>query len=896
MIVIMLSPPNFLVLTISNKKDLYSIRTEKLISESEYDDFYPFSSAYLLCKKNRQLGLMDEDGNEILAVRYDEIQAFSENQFRVQLQNKWGVVEGGDKLVIPFEYDFLAPLKNKDCLVKINNQFGVLNYKGTLVVPIEFDRIEMSDDQAKAFKGEALSLYYFDEEGLSQDESKFKKHYTITIGKKKNSRIIPTRNLSQESDYSLENFEWFYSSKEDKWGLRKIADGSIKIKPTFHTINVQRDYGFTIVGLEKMTRGVFERTTFRFEMVYGVVNNEVGLPVSDINLLDLRIEDFRKGYKVARVIFTSGKHGLMSREPVGKMIKKDYAYIGDFQEGVARMSIKGKLSGSLRSDQYGLGLLTAYLNRMMAPKVMLDYTLYDREFQNDARLTCEQCIWGYVDTVGITVVQPQFSFARTFVNDLGIVENEGKWGAVDRSDKMVLPTIYDGVHFLENTNNKILRVFNNQQKYGLIDTLGQVTVNLKYDKIGAFNERRLAVKRNGFWGFVDENGVEVIPCRFQSVKNFYNDMAVVKLSNKWGLIDKQGEIIIDFQYTRLGNFKDGLAWAYTPKGVCFINTQNEAVIPPRFTKAFDFQNGLARIVTNGKYGLINLSGNYVVKPRYSYIEEFDDYGLAIVRFGKSRIRYGIINRSGKLITDRNYKQIRPYNEGFAAVKYKDGYGFIDVRGNLVIPAKFSKVSDFREERAAVQREGLCGYIDTQGDEVVHLEFSKCLDFEDGKAVVYKGYRRGGLIDLNGNYIIEPSLNRLYKFSGGRGLVRDSSYHFYYITAQSNNVHSGMYQKAGAFQHGVAVVQSTLNNQWGIINQKGIELIPPKYDKIENFKDGYARVRIQQFSGLSNLNGELIVQPNYEYISYAGDGVFRVEQGDKIGYFDSDGNWIWEIKE
>ena len=887
---------SFLVLTASRKKDLYSIEAEKLISESEYDDFYPFSAQYLLCKKNRQLGLLDKEGKEALAARYDEIQAFAQDQFRVLLQDKWGVVGKGDQLVIPFDYDFIAPLINKDCLVKIDNKFGVLNYKGALAIPIEFDRIEVSEDQAKAFRGQALSLYYFDKEGLSQDESSFKKHITINIGRKKNIRVLPNRIQSQESDYSLDNFEWFYSSKEDKWGLRKITDGSIKIKPSFHNINVQREYGFTIVGLEKMSRGVFERTTFRFEMVYGVVNNEVGLLVTDLNLLDLRLEDFNRGYKVARVIFTSGKHGLMSRETVGLMVKKDYAYIGDFQEGLARMSIKGKLSGSLRNDPYGLGFLTSYLNRMMAPKVMLDYTLYDREFQNEARLICEQCIWGYVDTSGVTMIQPQFSFARSFINDIGIVENEGKWGAVDKTDQMVLPTIYDGVHFLENTNNKILRVFNNQQKYGLIDTLGQVTVNLKYDKIGAFNERRLAVKRNGLWGFVDENGVEVIPCRFQSVKNFYNDLAVVKLSNKWGLINKQGEVVIDFQYTRLGNFIDGLAWAYTSKGVCYVNTKNEEVIPPKFTNAFDFQNGLARVVVDGKYGLIDLSGNYVIKPKYSFIEEFDEYGLAIVRFGHSRVRYGVINRSGNLITKHNYKRINPFNEGFAAVKYKNNYGFIDTRGKLVIPAIYSKVSDFKEERAAVQREGLCGYIDTRGEEVVHLEFSKCLDFEDGKAVVYKGYRRGGVIDLNGNFIIEPNLNRLYQFSDGRGLVRDSSYNFYYITAQSNNVHSGMYEQAGAFQHGVAVVQSTLNHQWGIINQKGIELIPPKYDKIENFKDGYARVRIQQFSGLSNLNGELIVQPNYEYISYAGDGVFRVEQGDKIGYFDSEGNWIWEISE
>lgn len=887
---------SFLVLDNAKSKDLYSISSERILLKSDYDAFYPFSDQYLLIKKNRRLGLINMEGQKVLDLRYDEIQAFAENGFRAKLQDKWGVVAAGDSLVIPFEYDFLAPLKNKNCLVKNNSRFGVLSFRGELVVPIEFDRIEMMDDQAQAYKKEVFSVFYFDEDGMSSGERNFKKRYTINIGKNRNLRPSITRLLGSESDYTLENFEWFYSSQEDKWGLRKLEDGSIKIKPSFHTINVQKELGFTIVGLEKMSRGIYERTSFRFEMVYGVVNNEVGLLVSELNLLDIRMNDYMEGFKVARVIFTNGKHGLMSREPVGLMVKKDYAYIGDFREGIARMSTKGKLSGSLKSGQYGLGLLTSYLNRMIAPSIMLDYTLYDREFENEAQLICEECKWGYLDTLGEIKVQPQFSFARTFINDVGIVENDNKWGAVDKTDRMVLPTIYDGVHFLDNTNNKILRVYNNQQKYGLIDTLGQVTVNLHYDKIGAFNEGRLAVKRNGFWGFVDKNGREIVPCRFQMVKNFYNGMAAVKISNKWGVIDRQGDILINFKYTRLGNFKEGLAWAYTPKGVCFINADNEEVIPARYSKAYDFQNGLARVVINGKYGLINKDGEYVVRPRYTFIESFDQNGLAIVRFGQSRIRYGVINTSGRLITNHNYKQIRPFKEGFAAVKHKGKYGFINTKGNLVISAKYSKVSDFNEERASVQRAGLCGYIDTQGDEVVELEFSKCLDFEDGKAVVYKGYRRGGVIDLNGNFIIEPSINRLFRFSDGRGLVRDSSYQFYYISAESNNVHSGMYQKAGAFQHGVAVVQSMDNGHWGIINQRGIEIISPKYDKIENFKDGYARVRIHQLSGLSNLEGELIVKPDYEYISYAGDGVFRVEQGDKIGYFDADGKWIWEIKE
>ena len=49
-----------------------------------------------------------------------------------------------------------------------------------------------------------------------------------------------------------------------------------------------------------------------------------------------------------------------------------------------------------------------------------------------------------------------------------------------------------------------------------------------------------------------------------------------------------------------------------------------------------------------------------------------------------------------------------------------------------------------------------------------------------------------------------------------------------------------------------------------------------------------------YNGLSNLKGDLIVQPHYEFITYAGDGLFRVEQGDQVGYFDSEGKWVWDL--
>lgn len=884
---------NFIKLVADRKVQLFSIAAQMAITQlGAYDNFYPFDASSVLGKKNRQLGLLDSRGDRLLTVKYNEIQAYNERLYRARYQNRWGLVAAGDEVLVPFEYDYIAPTGKQICIAKKGDRFGIINVKGEELVPFDYDRIELEDNKANAYLDEALTLYFFNKEGELIDESQFEQFFTIRIGGKRN-RVNGSRNnfIRLDNNYQLKNFEWFYSPQEDRWGLRRLDDGTVHLEPSFDWIRIERNLGFTIVGLEKYEYYDFEWTKFRFEMVYGLVNNEKGLLVTHMNLWDVRLSDFDKGYPTARCVFSNGRHGLINR--IGKIIKKDYAYIGGFHNGVARMSIKGRLSGSFKKNSRGLQDLDIYLNTLMSPYFMMDYTLYDQDFEEKAQLTCEDCKWGYIDTAGFIAVSPNYNFAQDFVNDVGIVQYKDKWGLVDRTGRELIPCNYDGLHFLENTDNTIIRIYNEEKKYGLIDTLGQVRVNLVYDAIGAFSDGRLAVKRNGLWGFVDKYGREVIPCRFRRVKNFSEGYAAVQLGRFWGFIDKQGDTAIDFQYKRLGNFKEGLAWVSTTKGTGYIGIEGQMVIPPKFKKGFDFEGQVARVIVNGKYGLIDKRGNFVLSPRYSKIEAFDKKGLAIVTYSGQRIRYGLMNKRGRVITGKKFKKIRPFKEGLAMVKFKDAYGYIDYGGRLVIDNIYSKAGDFSEGRAAVQRNGLCGYIDSNGDEVVELEYSKCLDFTGGKAVVYKGYRQGGIIDLNGNYVIEPSINRLYGFTEGRGLVRDSRYRFYYITEEAK-LYEGYYDRAGNFQHGVAVVQS--DGRWGIINQKGMEIIPPKYDKIEDFQDGYAKVRIKGFSGLTNLQGELIVQPTYEYISYAGEGLFRVEQGDKIGYFDSEGKWVWSLSE
>ena len=878
----------FVKLFANDDKHYYSQGCGSLVKQEHFDDFYAFSEKFLVVKKEQRLGLIDACGRQILSPLYQEIQAYGPGLFRVNFGGSWGVVNEQNKIILPLAFQFISPMHGAVCVVKQNHQFGVINSQGDTLVPIAFDRIELHPNEAWAYKNSAngqeqLSVISYTDTGQLAENSQFTQHYKIRV-----KGAPKPEEGAGNSAYQLETFEWFYDPARDRWGLRNIFDGQVQIEPTFNFIKVDKDIGYTLVGIWKSNDYEFERTSFRFDMIYGLVLNDLGILVTEVDFLDVRLEDFKADLPAARVIFSNGRHGLVDR--LGRLVRKDITYIGQFQDGLARVSFTGRLSGN-RNPELHLGLLRHYLGTVQSPNYMLDYTQYDQLFQQNAYLTCDNCEWGYMDTLGQVVIKPAYTFVEPMLNGAGLVNCEGKWGMVDGTGKNLINCQYDKIEFLENTDNRMVRVYLEQPKYGLIDTLGQLTVSAIYEEIGSFSGGRLAVKRQDMWGFVDRNGREVIPCRFKAVKDFSEGKAAVRIGNRWGFVNDDGDTVIPFNYEEAGNFRDGLAWVDTGKGVGFIDENEQFIIPASFNRANDFQDGVARVVVEQKYGLIDNTGRYIVKPRFADISSFNQHKLAVVKYGKDQDRYGLLNMEGQIITTTDYRSIGAFSEGLAPAKTRQGTGFLNTTGKLVIADKFAKVGSFSEGRAMVQQNNKCGYIDETGAEVIPCAYSRCLDFSGGRAVVYQGIKNAGIVDRDGKMIVQPSLDRLLEFQEGRGLMRDDKYRFYYITEQTN-LYDGYYQQASAFRHGVAVVQ--IDGKWGIINQKGIEIIPPKYDHIEDFENGYAKVKIEGYNGLSNLDGELIVQPNYEFISYAGEGLFRVEQGDKIGYFDSNGNWVWEL--
>ena len=77
-------------------------------------------------------------------------------------------------------------------------------------------------------------------------------------------------------------------------------------------------------------------------------------------------------------------------------------------------------------------------------------------------------------------------------------------------------------------------------KYGFINTSGNLITEVAFENAASFKEGYAAVKQNGRWGYIDKSGKIVIKAVWDYAQSFNNGTAIVKKDNKYSFIDTKG--------------------------------------------------------------------------------------------------------------------------------------------------------------------------------------------------------------------------------------------------------------------------------------------------------------------------------------------------------------------
>ena len=83
---------------------------------------------------------------------------------------------------------------------------------------------------------------------------------------------------------------------------------------------------------------------------------------------------------------------------------------------------------------------------------------------------------------------------------------------------------------------------------------------------------------------------------------------------------------------------------------------------------------------------------------------------------------------------------------------------------------------------------------------------------------------------------------------------------------------------------------------GFINNKGAEIVSPRFERAEPFFEGIAAIWIDRKAGYINAVGKVIVEPAYEYANEFHESVGIVHQGDTYTLFDTNGRKILETSD
>ena len=492
------------------ENDLYGVinKTGNFVIDAEYDDIKipnPEKSVFV-CYKGNQSKVLNDKKEEILK-QYEQVEAirlknvsgnlvYEKSVLKYFEDGKYGLINFDGKKITKAIYDEIDSLEYKEgeLVVKQNEKYGIINIKGRKVVDPKYDKISLdeyyteSDQYKKAgyivsnkteegyrygyidCNGKLIQQVEYNELSRVQDA----KNNDIYILCAKNGQYGITKNGKELIPNEYQSIVYddandiFVIEKSKKYGIANL-NGNVIVPVNYDQIDV--------TGIYLYARD--EQGTTVYSSSGEQVNIDINISLINTSNEKYRIRINNQDRTRYGLIGKDGKQIIEEKYTYIEYLHDNYFIVSDENSKLGIITDKDEQKVEIKYDSVQRVQDTNVIQAVIAENNIVEL------YSNNIEKICE-------------MKDPKIEVVDNYIKIY--TEEETKYFDKD-GNELSNTQVY--------TNNKLFAKENNG-KWGFVDKNEKVVVDYKYDKATEFNEYGYAaVKLDGKWGSIDEQGNEV---------------------------------------------------------------------------------------------------------------------------------------------------------------------------------------------------------------------------------------------------------------------------------------------------------------------------------------------------------------------------------------------------
>lgn len=507
------------------------------------------------------------------------------------------------------------------------------------------------------------------------------------------------------------------------------------------------------------------------------------------------------------------------------------------------------------------------------------YGLVEDYKEGFSRIKKDQ-VFGFLNYCGDEVVPCQFQQAERF-NDGKALVKKVDWYFIDSEGNE--SDILQGVVNANALFYGISLVTFNDGKQALIDNNYLATktlVSAKYDAIEPFMGKEIYRVRIGKkFGLIDINGNVRLEPNYENIElTSIESLYRISSNGKVGLMDNTWTIKFRPEFDLVSEFnRYGLAYAKEGEKTRLISARTfKSSKLYEFIGQFDSLGQATMRGENKLYGLIDSSLRIVLEPSYMAIESFNKFELAKVQ--RVAKQGGFINREGKEVIAAIYDEVNNFNT-YGLVVVRETLKDCDEKQNCkIVFSVFDKNGNVVLKK---EKEDSLNRVSFETTEIIHSDIYNAIIAINETQGSPKGYH---LVDIRTLRLINPtSFDIIGNLDYNRYFaVRKNKLWGLMDTLGKVVVKPQFEEIAKPSENYYAVRQE--NGKWGYVDKKGKTQIPFEYESVSMFRGGFAVVSKgkDKFGAINRFNAK-VAPCTFREVKRLDNGQFELIDNDGQKY-------------